>query len=134
MKATTLASLLVASTAVGAAAGSPFFFAVTTPVAFLERTWAPTATGVELVYPVQSQPMVITDISATGGGFGEFVLTVNGAPLWVWNMMTSGYSGVRDGRIELQHGIPVPAGAQVKIEQTSSGFLPAIAIGGYCYD
>ena len=131
MKAATLASLLVTSAAAGAAAaGGPFWFAYTTPIALYEASasWA----GSQLAFPTQSGPMVITDISCPHGGTATFTLRVNGVDSWVWNMETGGYSGPRDGQIHLEHGIPVPAGAQVTISR-SGNFQPPMSIGGYLF-
>ena len=135
MKATTLASLLVTSAAAGAAAGGPFWLTYTVPFAYTvsPSEWqSSTPTTPDLVdFPTSSANRVITDIFCGYGSSGPrtFNVVVNGQPAWGFSAYAN--NGVVWGQAHhLENGIPVPAGATLRVE-SPGGAQPTFSISGY---
>jgi len=135
MKATTLASLLVTSAAAGAAAGGPFWLAYTVPFAYTvsPSEWqSSTSTTPDLVdFPTSAANRVITDIFCGYAGNPDrvFDLVVNGQPVWGFTAFAS--NGLVWGQAHhLEGGIPVPAGATLRVE-SPGGAQPKFSISGY---
>ena len=138
MKSLTLASLLATSAAVGAgaaAAGSPFFFAVTEPIAETSVFVGGNASS-----SVSNRARIITDVSAPFELSGRYDIFVGGVRVYQFgHVAISGSSGnagqgPRDARLSLAHGIPVPAGTTLSVSFSNSQVSGPISISGYCYD
>ena len=131
MKATTLASLLVASTVAGAAAGGPFWLAYTVPFAQTSNSWTSMSGGVEINdFPTATSNMVITDIDIDyfSSNPRRFSVLINGQSKYSWTAFSD--STGRSGQfLRLQHGIPVPLGSTIQIQSGSlNGNDPACSI------
>ncbi len=141
MKAATLASILVTSAAAGAgavAAGGPIWFAYTQPFSYTAQCWTQiNSTTYVIDFPVTTTDAVIADIHCDylANTPSQFQLLVNGLPTYTFTaasgVTSTGCCGPYGQTHNLQHGIPVPCGAHVRIQATNISGDTGFNISGY---